>query len=182
MENIEIKDSLDSELQSLYICSIRILNILTVFANFQTFFSKFKLTPLRSDLSSFASFPPWSLSLWTFKLLIELNCFKQNPHCPCLSVKPFKRLKVWSSVQGCAFCDFRKTRFRDYTSFCTSKILRILMEHVESKCDLDSKLETSYICFIIILYNFEVISKTRFSNMIFEISQNAQPWIDIGTH
>ena len=45
----------------------------------------------------------------------------------------------------------------------TSRILRILMEHTETKNSLDSKLQTLAICSMKIINILEVIPKTRFS-------------------
>ena len=55
----------------------------------------------------------------------------------------------------------------------TFKILRILTEHKEKVCSLDSKLFLIYICSMRILNILEVIAKTRFSKK--KKTQNAQP-------
>ena len=47
----------------------------------------------------------------------------------------------------------------------TPRILRILMEHIEIKNSLDSKLQTFSICSIRILNILEVIAKTSFSKI-----------------
>ena len=47
----------------------------------------------------------------------------------------------------------------------TSRISRILMEHIEIKNSLDSKLQTYSICSIKILDILEVIAKTNFSKI-----------------
>ena len=47
----------------------------------------------------------------------------------------------------------------------TSRILRILMEHIEMKNSLDSKLQLLSICSVRILNILEVIAKTSFSKI-----------------
>ena len=50
---------------------------------------------------------------------------------------------------------------------------RVLMEHIEIKTSLDSKLQTFSICFAKIRSIFEVI---EFLERVFEKKHSAQPW------
>ena len=52
-------------------------------------------------------------------------------------------------------CDFRKSRFFGITS----RILRLLMEHIERVCSLESKLSFISICSVRILNILEVIAR-----------------------
>ena len=56
----------------------------------------------------------------------------------------------------------------------TSRILRILMEHIDIKNSLDSKLQIFSMCSVRILNTLEVIAKKR----AVQKSQNAQPWLN----
>ena len=63
-----------------------------------------------------------------------------------------------------------RLKFRVEHFVIISRILRILMEHIETKNSLDSKLQTFSICSVRILNILEVIVKR-----VFLRSQNAQP-------
>ena len=63
--------------------------------------------------------------------------------------------------QGWAFCDFF---WQNKISVITSKLLRILTEHIQQKVSTDSKLEIESICSVVVFNIFEVIAFTRLLN------------------
>ena len=62
--------------------------------------------------------------------------------------------------------------FEELIFAITSRILRILTEHIEPKDSLDSKLQIESICSVTILNVLEVIVKTSFPE-----SHKAQSWL-----